>query len=55
VLGQFQTGHPGLGEINGAKLDRAGEEQHSVLWKSEAFECYREDLGEVEMVGGHKQ
>jgi hypothetical protein len=53
VLGEFQSGLAGCGDIDGAELDRAGEERNPSLRQSKAVERDREDVGEVDIVVGH--
>jgi hypothetical protein len=43
----------GSGDIEGAQLDRAGDERNFALRESEAFECDREGFGKVKTVSYH--
>ena len=43
----------GSGDLDGAQLDRAGDERNFALRESEAFKCDREGFGKVKTVSYH--
>ena len=46
---------PGGGNLDGAQLDRAGEERNLALGESETFKRDRKRFGEVESVSIHRK
>ena len=43
----------GSGDLDGAQLDRAGDERNFALRESEAFKCDRKGFGKVKTVSYH--